>query len=137
MSRDIPLESAIVAQIMRELKTLGGWWIKTHGGAFQAAGIPDILGCYRGRFCGLEVKRPHVGRPTILQLYTLAAIRQAGGIAEIVTSVEDVRRALEVDAHSGGYGDSDGRERREGSRARDRGKAGRGAGTGGKDNRRA
>lgn len=134
MSREIPLESAIVADIMRELKRLGGWWIKTHGGAFQVSGIPDIIGCYRGRFCGLEVKRPRVGRPTKLQLFVLEAIRQAGGLAEIVTSVDEVRRVLEVD-NNGGTGDTGGRERREGSRARDRGKAGRGARACGEDHR--
>ena len=91
---EIPLESAIVAKIMRALKTAGGWWVKTHGGAFQMAGIPDIIGCWRGRFVALEVKRPKVGRPTKLQLLVLAAIRSAGGIAEIVTSAEEALNAL-------------------------------------------
>lgn len=86
------LEKDIVAAIRRYLATLGEdvfFW-KEHGGAYGTSGVPDIICCYRGRFLGLEVKRPG-GRLTPLQERTLARISAAGGIARRVESVEDVK----------------------------------------------
>ena len=51
-------ESQITAKILSQLKRLGGFWYKTHGGPFQVRGLPDIIGCYQGAFYGLEVKVP-------------------------------------------------------------------------------
>jgi len=84
------LERALQAKILAALRRLGGWWVKYHTeGRYASAGVPDIIGCYRGRFIALEVKRP--GRkPTPLQAATIAAIRKEGqGIAEVVTSVDE------------------------------------------------
>ena len=86
------LEKDIVAAIQRYLATLGEdvfFW-KEHGSAYGTSGVPDIVCCYRGRFLGLEVKRPG-GRLTPLQERTLARISAAGGIARRVESVEDVK----------------------------------------------
>lgn len=65
-----------------------------HGGdPFQESGIPDLIGCWRGRFLGLEVKQPGE-EPTPLQLRSLSLITRAGGIAGVVTSVGDVQDLL-------------------------------------------
>lgn len=105
---NIPLESAITAQIQRYLKSLPDWWgFKTQGGGAQMRGVPDIVGCYRGLFVGFEVKRPHVGRLSDIQAHRIEQIRAAGGHAYVVTCVEDVVRALDslsADAHDGGRG---------------------------------
>ena len=88
-------EKDIVAAIRRYLATLGEdvfFW-KEHGGAYGTSGIPDIICCCRGRFLGLEVKRPG-GRLTPLQERTLARINAAGGIARRVESVEDVKTII-------------------------------------------
>lgn len=44
------------------------------------AGIPDILGCYKGRFIAIELK---VGKnkPTMIQKYVMNLINNAGGNA--------------------------------------------------------
>ena len=57
----------------------------------QEKGIPDILGCHKGRFIGLEVKRPgkDYREPTMYQKKRLREIRLSGGIAGVVTSVEE------------------------------------------------
>ena len=55
--------------------------------------MPDILLCLNGEFIGLEVKSD-TGRPTKIQLAQMQRIRAAGGTAEIVTSVEDVKDIL-------------------------------------------
>ncbi len=94
---NMPLEKTIVAQIMRALKVHGvGWCIKTHGGAFQGAGLPDILAIApaTGRLVGIEVKRPVVGKLTELQKAQLAKIEAAGGVAGVATTVDEALTLL-------------------------------------------
>ncbi len=83
------------------------WRFKVGAGPFQVAGLPDIIGVCEGKFFSLEVKQP--GRKaTPLQSATLEAIRRAGGIAEVVTSVAEARYALD---RSLPHGISDGEAR--------------------------
>jgi hypothetical protein len=89
-------ESRIVANIMTRLKKQPGLYgFKVHGGPMQALGIPDIVLCYQGRFGGLEVKRPGQ-KPTAIQQATLDRIRECGGIAAVVTSVDEALEALGI-----------------------------------------
>jgi Holliday junction resolvase len=88
-------ESEIVQRIKAYLKTVKGCFAwKEHGGQFGVAGIPDIIACIGGRFVAFEVKTDK-GKTTALQEITIRKIREAGGIAEVVRSVEDVRRVIE------------------------------------------
>jgi hypothetical protein len=93
-------ESRLQRQIRKGLKAeVGGWWRKIHGGPFQAAGIPDLLGCVEGHFIGLEVKHPDQNAEVSeLQLKNIREIRRNGGTAEVVESLEEalsfVREAL-------------------------------------------
>jgi hypothetical protein len=61
---------------------------------YGVAGIPDIVACLRGRFVAFEVKTEN-GRLTELQRLTLARIRAAGGVAEKVTSLDEVRQIID------------------------------------------
>jgi len=45
----------------------------------------DVLGCYRGRFFGIETKAPEK-LPTPRQLEVMAAIRAAGGAVFVIAS---------------------------------------------------
>lgn len=55
------------------------WYVKYWAGAaFTRSGIPDLLVCSEGCFMGIEVKGEG-GKPTLLQLYHLQAIRDSGG----------------------------------------------------------
>ena len=92
-----PLEKVVVAGIMRAFKLRGVWAVKTHGGPYQASGLPDILAVApeTGRFLGIEVKRPGVGRLTELQKATLSRINAAGGVAGVAYSVEDALELLD------------------------------------------
>ncbi len=94
----IPLEKVIVGQIMTWLKDAGYKFIyKTHGSAYQVAGLPDIVVIDKnGRFVGLECKRPAVGRLTMLQASVLNKIADSGGYAAVVTGVEETKAALEA-----------------------------------------
>lgn len=90
------LEKDIIKAIMKYLKTVPccfAW--KEHGGMYGTAGIPDIIACVDGRFYGFEVKT-ETGKPTGLQEATIRKIREAGGVAGIVRSVDEVRAILEA-----------------------------------------
>lgn len=76
--------------------------VKLAGGPYQTPGLPDLLVCLGGRFIGLEVKARRAGesedharaRATGIQEATLAAIREAGGVAEVVLSVDEALSVL-------------------------------------------
>lgn len=88
------MEKQIVTAILRFLHSLPGCFCwKEHGGMYGTAGIPDIIACIGGRFFGFEVKQP-TGRLTALQRATLEKIRAAGGVAAMVTSVDEVKAVL-------------------------------------------
>jgi hypothetical protein len=91
-----PLESKITKSIMAYLKKRGVWFFKVAGGPMQQRGVPDIICCVTGSFVALEVKRPGVGRLTDLQALTIERIRDAGGVAEVVTSVEEAAAVLDA-----------------------------------------
>jgi Holliday junction resolvase len=67
------------------------FWIKLHGGMFQKVGLPDIVGCCKGRFVGIEVKVPgREGTLTALQELTLKKIKKAGGYSMMATTTKEV-----------------------------------------------
>ena len=81
--------------IRKYLASLGSdvfFW-KEHGSVYGTNGVPDIICCYKGRFLGLECKRPG-GRLTELQKRAIKKINRAGGVACRVESVEDVKRVI-------------------------------------------
>lgn len=95
MDNKVVLERAITNDIMKWLKKNYAFSIKTHGGAFQVAGLPDILTIARnGRFVGLEVKRPDIGHLTALQAAMLRTINKCGGYAVVACSVADAQDAM-------------------------------------------
>lgn len=91
----MPLETSITKSIVKSAKSRGWWTFKVAGGAFQRAGIPDLLCIKNGRAVFLEVKQPGK-RPTELQKVVMAEIRDvAGAVAEVVTSREEAERILD------------------------------------------
>lgn len=88
-------EASLVKKIRTHLELSGAWVFKVHGGdnPFQEVGIPDLLCCWRGLFIGLEVKLPGE-KASPKQRHIIRAIREAGGIAAVVSSVADVDRVL-------------------------------------------
>lgn len=92
-------ETALRQRIIKRLRIeKGGFWTHPHGGPFSQAGLPDIIGCYEGRFYAFELKLPieDGGRElTQLQEYTLERIRSAGGVASLIRSYEDARKLLD------------------------------------------
>jgi len=94
------LESDLVRKILATLRLeFGGVWFKIHGGANQEAGIPDIIGCYRGRFVAFEVKRGKHSRVSPRQRLVLDRISDAGGLSVVVESPLEASFALRNLSH--------------------------------------
>ena len=84
-------ESQLKKKILKKLrkKFIPGVWFKIHGGARQERGLPDILGCYKGIFYGIEIKVPgKENTVTKYQQFQLDRIKKSGGKVTVVTSVE-------------------------------------------------
>jgi len=106
MSQVPPLESAIQRAILEYLRWEGIFCFRVnqqgvplHDGTGRyrpgpTQGVSDILGILPdGRFLAIEVKRPG-GKPTPQQEAFLDAVKQAGGLAFVATSTDDVERAI-------------------------------------------
>lgn len=63
-------------------------------------GIADIIGCYRGHYVALEVKRPKLGHLSENQRAWGAKVEKAGGRYFVVTGIDDVKSALETIDHA-------------------------------------
>lgn len=87
-------EAGLRARVLRAIRHLHGsqcWgWPAS---AFTGSGHPDLFGCYRGSFFGLELKT-RTGRATQRQKLALIGIRKAGGYAWIVRTVEQALIAM-------------------------------------------
>lgn len=89
-------EGRQVKKILDYLRKKGGRWVKIHGGdnPFQEVGIPDILGCYRGRAVAIEAKTP-AGQLSVKQERFLKQWHDAGGYTLVAKNVTDVKRLIE------------------------------------------
>ena len=87
-------EKKVEDKIKSYLDSLGAYYLKVHGSMYQPAGTPDILACVKGRFIGIEVKRPGGGVVSELQRSKIKKIEAAGGVAFVARSVEDVSSML-------------------------------------------
>lgn len=104
----LPLENKFKMKVMRKLKEIDGGFFFTKE-AMSLRGYPDILGCYKGRFIALEVKRSRAdstratGR-TPLQKYILDKITDSGGFASFIfpENEEDVFRSIQAIGRSEG-----------------------------------
>ena len=93
-------ETAIKAMIMKLLTQVrGSYFWRNAASAFGRAGASDILGLVNGRFVAIEVKTPEAYRKlnqgaTASQMAFIANIKNNGGVAAVVCSVEQVRELL-------------------------------------------
>lgn len=90
-------ESRLVRSIIKALKKKypKDVWYKIHIGPYQERGIPDILGCHRGRMIGIEVKLPENKKGTTkYQERQIHLIMEAGGYATTVTSIKEALQKI-------------------------------------------
>lgn len=85
-------ESRLSREIMKALRDKYGKQIyvwKIHGGPLMPAGLPDIVGVYRGRFFAFETKMPEGKGPSTIQLHVHERLRTAGARVDVPRSVAD------------------------------------------------
>ena len=87
-------EGRIKTDIRRFLTDSGAFWSNVQGGPGSKPGDPDIVACYKGRYIGREAKSEK-GVQSQIQKVRESEIIKAGGIYEVVRSVDDVKRVLE------------------------------------------
>jgi Holliday junction resolvase len=76
-------EAKVKKVVVKQLKDLGAYYFYPVTGGYGGSGVPDIVGCYKGFFFGIECKAKK-NKPTPLQQKNLDAITDAGGFALVV-----------------------------------------------------
>jgi len=89
-------EKKVKQVVVKRLKELGAYHFYPVSGGYGASGVPDIVGCYKGKFFGIECKAGK-GVPTALQLKHLRLISYAGGFSTVIreTNIDEVIGSLE------------------------------------------
>jgi len=88
-------EKKVKTKVVAILKELGAYYFYPITGGYGASGVPDIVGCYKGRFFAIECKAGK-GKTTALQEKNLNNIMTAGGTAMVINedNMEDVNELL-------------------------------------------
>jgi len=88
-------EAKVKKKVVKVLKDLGAYYFYPVTGGYGGSGVPDIVGCYYGRFFGIECKAGK-NKPTPLQEKNLQEIIEAGGIAVVINedNIDKVRDYL-------------------------------------------
>ena len=88
-------EGKVKKKIVEQLKTLGCYYFFPATGGYGKSGVPDIVGCYKGKFFGIECKAGK-NTPTALQEKNLSDIALAGGVAAVVNelNMRDIEELL-------------------------------------------
>lgn len=76
-------EGKVKKKVKEALDAMGAYYFSPQAGAFGRAGIPDIVGCIKGRFFAIECKAGD-NTTTALQEKEIAKIRAVGGIALVI-----------------------------------------------------
>lgn len=87
-------EGQLTKKIKDYMISKGAYMENIWGGGFQAAGIPDLVGCYKGIFVGIEVKLDY-NKPSKLQEAKLKMINKAGGEGIVAYGFEEVDEMIE------------------------------------------
>lgn len=76
-------EVKVKKKVVAQLKKMGAYFFYPVTGGYGGSGVPDIVGCYHGKFFGIECKAGK-NKPTALQQKNLDAIVAMGGIALVI-----------------------------------------------------
>ena len=76
-------EAKVKKIVTEQLKQLGAYYFYLVTGGFGRSGVPDIVGCFEGRFFAIECKAGN-NKPTPLQQKNMGEIDHAGGLVWVV-----------------------------------------------------
>ena len=93
-------EKKVKTKVVAILKEFGAYYFYPVTGGYGASGVPDIVGCHKGRFFAIECKAGK-GKTTALQEKNITQIKATGGLAIVVNedNIEDVREMMEAIAN--------------------------------------
>ena len=90
-------EKRVKNQVVKHLKELGEdvYYFFPATGGYGRSGVPDIVGCYKGKFFAIECKAGK-NTTTALQERELANIAKAAGVGWVVNEdhIDSVRKVL-------------------------------------------
>ena len=87
------LEKDLQKYVVGRLREIGGLCLfNIHGDRYNV-GIPDLLGCYDGKFFAIELKVKN-NKPTELQKVRLQEIEKAGGVQGVAYNWGEVKEIL-------------------------------------------
>ena len=89
-------EKKVKTRLKKQLDELGVYHFSPFQAGMGRAGIPDVIGCYRGLFVAFECKAGK-GKTTALQERELNAIRTAKGLAFVINeeNVDNIKELLQ------------------------------------------
>lgn len=88
-------ESGLSKRIAAALRAEGAFCFKVWGSEYMMAGLPDIIGCYRGHFFAFETKLPEKRKNvSLVQQRVMTKISAAGGYTQVVCTVQEAVDAL-------------------------------------------
>lgn len=76
-------EVKVKKKVVVQLKELGAYFFYPVTGGYGGSGVPDIVGCYKGKFFAIECKAGK-NKPTALQQKNIDSIIAQGGAALVV-----------------------------------------------------
>lgn len=82
-------EQSIQNKMIKKLESKGAYVVKVISASKK--GVPDIIACYKGKFLGIEVKRPETrNNVSPLQQFNLSKIQDAAGISCVAWDPEQI-----------------------------------------------
>lgn len=89
-------EAKVKKAVKAILTMTGAYHFSPPANGYGRMGIPDIVGCHRGKFFAIECKAGR-GQTTELQELELERIRETGGATLVVneSNIDDVRKLME------------------------------------------
>lgn len=98
-------EGKLKRQVKAFLKEIEAYYYMPVQNGMGVVGVPDIVGCYKGTFFGIETKAPvknprppekRWAKATANQQAHILAIREAGGVADVVDDMQQVKEMFAV-----------------------------------------
>ena len=88
-------EAKVKKIVVQQLKEMNAYYFYPATGGYGKSGVPDIVGCYKGAFFGIECKAGK-NTPTPLQEKNLKEINSAEGFDLVVneSNMKDVMALL-------------------------------------------
>jgi Holliday junction resolvase len=88
-------EKKVKNLVVKQLKEIGAYYFFPATGGYGRSGVPDVVGCWNGRFFAIECKAGK-NTTTALQEFEIKKIREVGGVAWVVNeqNMDSVKAAL-------------------------------------------